>query len=158
MKQTLNVRSCAVGLIIAISIIVVAAIYWERSLNSNAHRFVHATIWRQYGLKSSESLERIEPVEVQVTRQEDVDRLASFFSEAELRGETPVANIMSLANIKLVRPSGQVVNIRIYPEFGGWSSQHGSWSLSPEFAPYFIELCQRLQQEQHPPSSSPGKP
>ena len=133
----------------------------DMSNNPTTPRFVGATVVWQHELEMAEVLTRIEPVEVTVTRQEDVERLANFFSEEQMRAETPLNAIISLATIRFVRQSGERVHVQVYPAFGGWSCQRASWPLPAEFAPYFIELCQRLQREQSPvppTDTSPDNP
>lgn len=129
----------------------------DMSNNPTTPRFVSATIHWQHELEIAEVMTRIEPVEVQVTRQEDVDRLANFFSEEQMRAETPLNLVISLATIRFVRPSGERVHVQVYPAFGGWSCQRASWPLPAEFAPFFIDLCHQLQREQYPdpPTDTP---
>ena len=129
-----------------------AILSWRVAVSrSSTPRFSKATISWQHELEISETLwESIEPVAVVVTNRHELDRLALFFPEHQLKAETPLPTIVSLATIQFVRPSGEVVSVRIYPNFGGWGSRRASWPLPPDFAPFFIDLCHRLQHEQHP--------
>ena len=142
----------------AIAAVMITAIFLycrNAAMPSTNARFVRATISWQHELEKSETLVRIEPIEVVVTRPRELESLASFFSEQELQADKPLPSIVSLATIRFVRPSGDVVSVRIYPNFGGWGSRHASWPLPPDFAPFFVELCRRLKQEQHP-KAPPG--
>lgn len=155
MKPT-TIAAC-VGLTV---LIVCAVLLWRDAFSRSASpRFLQATISWQHELEISDALwESIEPVEVVVSNRHELDRLARFFPEEQLKADTPLPSIVTLATIQFKRPSGELVNVRIYPNFGGWGSQRASWPLPPDFAPFFIELCHRLQQEQHPAESTDAVP